>query len=307
MIYILYGTEKYLIDKYIKQLKNENSIQNLSTSIYDTDDEIETILEDANSIDMFGNKKLIIVNNSIIFSEMKQEKNIEKLINYIKNPNQNCKLIFTISVEKLDERKKIIKEIRKNCIVKEFNNFDNKGIKDMFDDYNIDNFIIEFLKDRVGNNLDILDKEIEKIKIYKDQDKIITKDDILNLTSKNIDTDIFSLIESIVLKDKEKAISIYSEMIKMNEEPIKIIVMLANQFRIMYQSKKLTKMGNSVNNIAELLGIHPYRVKLALEKGSKYSEKDLISNLYKLATLDEEIKTGKKDKYLALELFLISI
>ena len=96
-------------------------------------------------------------------------------------------------------------------------------------------------------------------------------------------------------------------MIKMNEEPIKIIVMLANQFRIMYQSKKLTKMGNSVNNIAELLGIHPYRVKLALEKGSKYSENDLISNLYKLATLDEEIKMGKKDKYLALELFLISI
>ena len=307
MIYILYGTEKYLIDKYIKQLKNENSIQSLSTSIYDTDDEIETILEDANSIDMFGNKKLIIVNNSIIFSETKQEKNIEKLINYIKSPNQDCILIFTISVEKLDERKKIIKEIRKNCIVKEFNNFDNKVIKDMFDDYNIDNFTIEFLKDRVGNNLDILDKEIEKIKIYKDQDKIITKDDILNLTSKNIDTDIFSLIESIVLKDKEKAISIYSEMIKMNEEPIKIIVMLANQFRIMYQSKKLTKMGNSVNNIAELLGIHPYRVKLALEKGSKYSEKDLISNLYKLATLDEEIKMGKKDKYLALELFLISI
>lgn len=307
MIYILYGTEKYLIDKYIKQLKNENSIQSLSTSIYDTDVEIETILEDANSIDMFGNKKLIIVNNSIIFSETKQEKSIEKLINYIKNPNQDCILIFTISVEKLDERKKIIKEIRKNCIVKEFNNFDNKIIKDMFDDYNIDNFTIEFLKDRVGNNLDILDKEIEKIKIYKDQDKIITKDDILNLTSKNIDTDIFSLIESIVLKDKEKAISIYSEMIKMNEEPIKIIVMLANQFRIMYQSKKLTKMGNSVNNIAELLGIHPYRVKLALEKGNKYSEKDLISNLYKLATLDEEIKMGKKDKYLALELFLISI
>ena len=98
--------------------------------IYDTDDEIETILEDANSIDMFGNKKLIIVNNSIIFSETKQEKNIEKLINYIKSPNQDCILIFTISVEKLDERKKIIKEIRKNCIVKEFNNFDNKVIKD---------------------------------------------------------------------------------------------------------------------------------------------------------------------------------
>ena len=96
-------------------------------------------------------------------------------------------------------------------------------------------------------------------------------------------------------------------MIKMNEEPIKIIVMLSNQFRIIYQAKRLYKQGYSGNDIATLLDIHPYRIKLALEKGRNYSEKDLINNLYKLAVLDEEIKTGKKDKYMALELFLITV
>ena len=177
----------------------------------------------------------------------------------------------------------------------------------MFGDYKIDNITLEYLKDRVGKNLDILSQEIEKIKIYKDNDKTITNDDITKLTSKNIDVDIFTLIDSIVTKDKDKAMTIYNEMIKLNEEPIKIIVMLANQFRIMYQATRLYKKGYSGNDIAELLGIHPYRIKLALEKSRSYTEKQLINNLYNLAVLDEEIKTGKKDKYLALELFLLGV
>ena len=256
---------------------------------------------------MFGNKKLIIVNNSYIFTGVKQEIDTDILNNYISNPNPDCILIFIVNNEKLDERKKITKEIKKTGIVKDFNDFDNNTLKDMFGDYKIDSLTLNYLKDRVGNNLDILSNEIEKIKIYKDDNKIITKDDVTNLTSKNIDIDIFALIESIVSKDKEKAISIYNEMIKMNEEPIKIIVMLANQFRIIYQAKRLYKQGYSGNDIADILDIHPYRIKLAIEKGKNYSEKDLISNLYKLAILDEEIKTGKKDKYIGLELFLISV
>ena len=82
--------------------------------------------------------------------------------------------------------------------MKDFNSFDNNILKEMFGDYKIDNLTLNYLKDRVGNNLDILSSEIEKIKIYKDNDKIITKEDITNLTSKNIDIDIFELIESII-------------------------------------------------------------------------------------------------------------
>ncbi len=307
MIYLLYGKEIHLIHDYIDKIKKDNKIEDFSVSTYDIDDGIYKILEDANTIDMFGNKKLIIVNNSYIFAGIKQEIDVEDLNKYIKNPNPDCLLIFIVNSEKLDERKKITKEIKKIGIVKDFNSFDSNILKEMFGDYKIDNLTLNYLKDRVGNNLDILSSEIEKIKIYKDNDKIITKEDITNLTSKNIDIDIFELIESIVVKNKEKAISIYNEMIKMNEEPIKIIVMLSNQFRIIYQAKRLYKQGYSGNDIATLLDIHPYRIKLALEKGRNYNEKDLINNLYKLAVLDEEIKTGKKDKYMALELFLITV
>ena len=110
----------------------------------------------------------------------------------------------------------------------------------MFDNYKIDNNCINLLVDRVGNNLEILHQEIEKIKQYKDKDLNISKEDIINLTSKNIENDFFALIENIVSKNKEKAMESYFEIIK-DEEPIKIIVVLANKFRLIYQAKRLYK------------------------------------------------------------------
>lgn len=307
MIYLLYGTEKYLIDKYIKKIKLENNIDEFNLSIYNLETDLKNIIEDANTLTMFGNKKMIIVNDENVFSGMKLEIDVEPLINYLNNLNPNTIIVFINNSDKINERKKITKILKEIGTISDFNSFDNSYLKEMFKDYNIDNFTINLLKERVGNDLERLSQEINKIIIYKDKEKNITKEDIINLTCENTDTNIFDLIESIVSKDKEKAIQIYNNMIKINEEPIKIITMLANQFRIIYQVKNLYKMGYTEKDIASILDIHPYRIKLALQKANNYSNEILLKNLYSLAELDCDIKTGRKDKYTSLELFLISV
>ena len=94
-------------------------------------------------------------------------------------------------------------------------------------------------------------------------------------------------------------------MLKKNEEPIKILIILANQFRIMYQAKELYQKGFSGNDIASLLNIHPYRIKLALEKTYSYKSETLLKNISLLADLDYDIKVGNKDASLGLELFIL--
>ena len=93
-------------------------------------------------------------------------------------------------------------------------------------------------------------------------------------------------------------------MIINGEEPIKILVILANQFRIIYQAKELYKKGYSGNDIATQIGIHPYRIKLALEKAVNYDSKTLLNYLSKLADLDYDIKIGNIDASLGLEFFI---
>jgi DNA polymerase-3 subunit delta len=312
MLYLLYGTENYLIKKEIDKILNANSIEKINVSEYNLEiDNFKDIIEDANTISLFADKKAIIVNNSYLFTgkSIKNENDPELFLDYFKNVNPYSIIIFIVDSEKLDERKKIVKEIKKIGTVKDFNQKNDLTdiLKNMFEGYNISIQDIRFMIDRCGNNLDILSQEVNKIKIYKDEDKNITKEDIINLTSKNIDIDIFGFVDTIVNKNKNKALEIYKEMLINGEEPIKILVILANQFRIIYQAKELYKQGYSGNDIATMIGIHPYRIKLALKKAINYNSDTLLDYLEKLADLDYDIKIGNIESSLGLEMFILSI
>ncbi len=305
MVYLLYGTKDFEIEEEIKKLSKD--IDEMNISKYDlNNDMLSLALEDAKTMSLFDDKKLVIVDNANMFtgSTSKDSELIEEYLNHI---NENTTLVLIVHNDKLDTRKKITKLIKRVGKVQEFNDeLDTTSlVRRLFKDYNIDYKTIQLFIDRVGNNPLIIQSEINKIKIYKDNDKNITEEDILNLTAKLIEIDIFKLIDYIVRKNKEKALELYYEMLKMNEEPIKIVVILANQFRIMYQSKELLKKGYSEKDIANTLKIHPYRVKLAIQNSRNYTSDILLKNLNALADIDIGIKTGTINKDLALELFIL--
>lgn len=312
MLYLFYGLKEYLIEKEIKKIIDDNKIDKININRYDLEGTLlNEIIEDALTFSLFAEKKLIIIDNSYIFTGTTNKKlveqNLDILEKYLENYNPNTILIFVVSKEKIDNRKKITSKIKKVGTVKEFNEITNihKYISEMFDNYQISDSDINLFYDRVGDNLLLIEQEIAKIKTYKGNDFNITTNDIINLTNKNVNIDIFKLIENIIIGKKEDAIESYNEMLKIGEEPIKIIIMLANQIRIMYQAKVLSKKGYSEKNIADILEIHPYRVKLALSKSYKYTSDILLQNLLELAKMDINIKKGVIDKNIALEMFIL--
>ncbi len=314
MTYVFYGTEDFLIKKEINKLKEKYSIDDISVNTYDLENtNIEEIIDDASTVSLFSENKMILCENAYIFTgttnKKLPEQNMKVLEEYLENENENTILVFVINKEKLDERKKVVKSLKQKKQIQEFNKLNNidEFITKEFSPYKISKKDITLLKDRVGDNLNLLHQEINKIKLYKDDDLEITEKDIYDLTTKNIDTDIFNLIENIVMKNKAPALESYKEMVKLGEEPIKIIIMLANQFRLIYQARNLYKKGYSEKDISSMLGIHPYRIKLALTKGSKFQDDTLLLYLEKLSELDISIKSGNIDKDLGLELFILNI
>ena len=307
MIYLIYGID-ILVNEYIDKIIKENKIETINVSKYENDSLISNIVEDAATISLFDDKKVIIVENHEIFNS-KYKEDISLLENYIKSDNKNTILIFCIYSLSVDSRKKIYKLINEHGKIVNLSKTNNtvEILKSYFSHYSISDNSIKLLIDRVGNNLNILKQEAEKLKVYKFDSKIITDQDIIKATSKKIDIDIFKFIDNIILKNTKEAITTYKELIKLGEEPIKIIVMLANQFRLMYQAKNLTKKGYSEEDIADLLGVKRYPVHLAIAKGYKYDDSVILNHLEELADLDIKIKSGTIDKNLALELFLLKV
>lgn len=310
MVYLFYSKEKFLINEQIKKIINENKIEDININHYDlNEDNIKSVIDDAETFSLFDDKKIIIVNNSYIFTAKKNniEHNVELLEKYLDNVNPSTILIFNFLDSKLDERKKIVKLLKKIGIIKDLDtNIDIKTIvKNIFDPYKIDNTNIEFLIDRVGSNLTMLTSEIEKIKIYKDKDLMITKEDIINLTIENIDANIFLLVDMIINKNKEKAIITYHKLLNLNEEPIAIIITLANKIRHLYQTKELYKRGYSEHEVASILGVKPGYLYYLKDSLRKYDSQTLYDLLSRLADLDYKIKRGLIDKNMALEMFIL--
>lgn len=305
MLYLLYGTKTFLIQEEIAKIAKKFDSMNVSR--YDlTNDLTKDALEDAETLSLFGDQKLVICENANMFTGSTSSDS-DIIEEYLKHINPNTILVFSVNNEKLDERKKITKLIKKNGKVMEFNDDINPHelIKTELKDYHISESLINLIIDRVGKNPLILKQEMDKLKLYK-VDKDITEDDILNVTYKKIDGNLFTLVDYIVNDNKDKALELFYELINVKKEkPNSVVNNLASLFRVMYQSKTLAKKGMTQYDIAKILNVHPYRVKLALQKSHQYSSETLLKYLSDLADIDINAKSGKMNYELALELFIL--
>ena len=87
---------------------------------------------------------------------------------------------------------------------------------------------------------------------------------------------------------------------------IQIIAVIAAQFRLLFQVKRLYNSGKSNDEIAKILEFRSvYRVKYLLSDSYYYTEEDLLRYLSYLANLDNNIKSGTIDGNVFLELFIL--
>ena len=310
MEYIINSESYRLLDSKIKELTNNIEKENIT--YFDlTIDDIDTILEECNYASLFNDKKAIIVNNTNIFGTKYEYKEInDKLEKYLNNPNIDTTLIFI--TESISLKKKSVKIIKdKNNlieIIKPIKDELEQSIKDYLTNlgYKIENSALKELIINLNSNYDYCLNELDKVLIMK-KDYLITLDDIKKYTIKIVEEDIFEFVDDIIKKDTKKIFQKLSKFTSRKEEPTILLSNLASQYRLMLCVKNLIKEGYSEKNIADELKIHPYRVKLAREKSYNYTNEELTNKLLKIGEIDEKIKTGVIDKYIALKLILVDL
>lgn len=308
--YLIYGTDYSLIKR---------EIDNITSGITDvvkydlSVDKIDELLDDASCISLFGDKKVLIGENALFLTGTNTNINhdIDYLSKYLEDDKHDNIVILSVVSEKLDERKKIVKILKNKAKVIQKEVIDQKDLPKFVtnefknEGYNIDYKTANYFVNFVGKNVDILINEIEKMIVYKEDDKIITIKDVNDISSKAFNDNVFDLTDGIMKRDFKKIYDCYKDLIILGEEPIKIIALLASQFLLTYQVKLLSDNGKSSKEIADVLKVHPYRVKLALQ--TDYLNFELKDIIIKLHELDYNIKSGKTDKVVGLENFLLNL
>ena len=320
-VYLLYGTEAYLLNE-TKQLLIDHALQedemDFNFSQFDLEEtSIETALEDAETLPFMGERRLVFMQNPFFLTaektKSKVEHNVKRLEAYLADPVPYSIVVLTAPYAKLDERKKITKELKRKAEVIEAKKLGEHELRGWINERaavsgtQIDADAVDLLIELAGTNLMMLTNELDKMVLYTDDSKRITAEVVEKLVAKSLEQNIFTLVDDVLQRNMQSALSIYHELLRQNEEPIKILSVMAGQIRLMYQVKELSRQGYSQQKIAGHLKIHPYRVKLALEKTGKFQERELLSIMNDLAETDYKMKTGQIDKAVALELLLLKI
>lgn len=305
--YLIEGSDYISINNKISEIIKKNNFSDASISKYDlTEDLLEEVIEDLNTYGLFSDKKIVIINN---FDKMDPDINrVEELLKYVEN-SSSLNLLFVVS-DKYDDRKKIIKDLKKKMEFIKVSSDPMEFTKNCLKGYKVEDGVITLLVNNTLGDISRLYNECNKLKIYKINDKYISKEDVLELAVKKLgdSTDItFQFSRSLAEKDKKKALSLYQELLDYQIEALSIIGLLASQFRIMFQVKVLEERNMRNDEIAKTLNEKSYRITKTRELTRYYSKRELLDLMIKLEDIDLKIKTTSVDANTLVQLFILNI
>lgn len=313
MIRLIISEPSILLKQTLNQLTNEllDYKDDFNYCVFDFEETPLDEILDSLETPAFGSlKKMVICKNPYFIKGEKVklpfENDISKLEEYIKNPNPDSELIIICNEKHYSERSKFVSLIKNNGEIKnllldenEFYNYALALIKQTKID--IISSAIRILVDRCENNVCRLEREIAKLSSYMDR---IDDDIIKKMVARPLEDNVFDLSNALINKDHKSIMRIYNDLKLAKTEPINLIALLANQFRLILQVAILTKRNMKREDIASQLNVHPYRVKVAADSLNKYNLNSIKDILVELANLDIKIKNGQNDRYVDFELFL---
>ena len=293
-VYFLMGEESYFIDLIsdyiINEVLNDTEKEFNQTVLYAKDIDVQTVISTAKRFPLIGKRTVVII------KEAQQLKKIEQLENYLNNPQESTILVFCYKYKSLDKRKSIYKILSKKAVL-----FESKKLYDnqvpawivnylSSKQYKIGHKASHLIAEYLGNDLNKISNELEKLMIILPANSEITSESIESNIGISKDYNNFELTNAIAKKDIIKSNRIANFFSKNpKENPLVVSVgVIFNFFQkvLLYH----TIIDKSSNNVARLLKINPYFIKDYQIAAKNYSKSKSIEVIGLCRTYDMKSK-----------------
>jgi len=311
MIIFIYGEDSYrskiklkeIIEEYKKVHKSGLNLIYIDAK----EKEFGDLTNYSRSNSMFDEKKLIILQN--VFSDKKFQEDFLENIKKIKDTKD---IVVVYETDKVDERTKFFKTLKKESKCQEFASLAGialqKWVAQEFEKYGAkitpqtQNTLLNYL----GNDLWKLENEIKKLAHFK-KGQLIKNEDIELQVKSRIENDIFKTIEALASKDKKQSLIFLHKHLDAGDNVLYILSMITYQFRNLLIIKELIEDQEPYGLIAKKSGLHPFVVQKTYNLCARFSVEQLKEIYQRIFQIDSDIKVGKIDPELALELLIAQI
>jgi DNA polymerase-3 subunit delta len=165
---------------------------------------------------------------------------------------------------------------------------------------------LESLMIRVEGDAQIVTNELQKFDNYFAGGDTINEQDIEMLVAKNVEHDVFQLINAVVDKNKQQALEQLADLLQ-TEDAVRLLTLIQNKFREMNYTKQLLQRGFKKEDLMRIFNASKGRVYYMEKNAQTLSEEELNYQLDVLADTEFQIKKGLLDKQVALELYILNL
>ncbi len=299
-VYFLQGEETYYID-LIADYIEEHAISEAERGfnqviVYGKDVNVATILTHAKRFPMMAERQVVIVREAQDVSDLQKETGSRLLLDYLSNPLPSTILVFCHKHKSLDKRRELGKKVDKLALSAVFKKPYENQLPDFvsayFEDreHKIEESAVSVLCEYVGNDLQRLSNEMDKVLIAATKDQPITSTLVMSQVGISREYNVFELQKALIQRDPVKANKIVNYY-QGNTRKNPLIPVVA--FLYSFYSKLLVAASSpdkSDKALVSLLKISPYAARDYASALRNYSLPELVRCVRHIAHADLKLK-----------------
>lgn len=305
--YLLYGDEAYLKQQYkhnlVKALNPDGDTMNFNH--YEGKGvDVKQLIDLCETMPFFADRRVILLEDTGFFKNKSEE-----LADYMKElPDYLC-MVFVES--EVDKRNRMYKAVKACGTIAEFARQDEKTLMRWAAGIlgkagkKITQRDMELLLTKTGTDMGNLRMELEKLICYTEGRDVVTAEDIEEICTTQTTNRIFDMVRAVTEKNQKCALDLYYDLLTLKEPPMRILFLLAKQYRQLLQVKQFAEAGLAQQEMASKLGVPSFAVRNIASCARAYTISELEQAIKDFVDAEESVKTGRLEDKLSVELLII--
>lgn len=159
----------------------------------------------------------------------------------------------------------------------------------------------------VSDDQRLLDQEIEKLLAYTNRERPVNSHDVSLLVPYAQEAVIFDAVDALGQRDGVKAAQLIHNLLDHDNDPLYLFAMIVRQFRLLIQIKELASEGLDPTAISKKIKLHPFPTRKLYVQTRNFTLEQLERVHRHLLEIDVQIKTGRIDSIVALDLLIVAL
>ena len=305
-MYLIYGEEAFLKKSYKNQMREAIAGDDTmnSHSFEGKGLDLKEIISLADTMPFFGEKRLIVIEDSGLF----KSGGGEMLAEYLPHmPDTTC-ILFVES--EVDKRNRLYKKVKDLGYAAEMTRQNASQLAAWAgkilakEGKKITGRTMELFLSKTGDDMENIQMELEKLICYTMGKEVVTDRDVEEICTVRVTNKIFDMVAAIVNRKTKVAMDLYEDLLTLKEPPMRILFLIARQFNQILQVKELMGQGMDRSSIAAKLKMQPFVVGKVMPQARNFSREQILSYVNLCVDAEESVKTGRLNERLAVELLI---